>query len=114
MRSRERHATLEGMDLAPGVQVDDDALQEFCRAHGIQRLALFGSALGDDFGSSSDIDLLVEFETGRVPGLLHLAAIELDLEKLIGREVELRTTADLSPHVRDEVATNARLLYAAA
>ena len=52
--------------------------------------------------------------TCRVPGLIGLAALELELEGILGREVELRTTSDLSPHFRDEVSLNARTLYAAA
>ena len=46
-----------------------DRLAEFCRANGIASLAVFGSALRDDFGPQSDIDLLVEFEPGQTPGL---------------------------------------------
>ena len=50
------------------VSVPPDQLAAFCREHGIRRLAVFGSALRDDFGPESDIDLLVEFEPNRTPG----------------------------------------------
>ena len=43
-------------------------LAALCRTHGIRRLALFGSALRADFGAQSDIDALVEFVPGRIPG----------------------------------------------
>jgi predicted nucleotidyltransferase len=105
---------MDGMELAPGVQVDGDALASFCRVHRIRRLALFGSALGSGFGPESDVDLLVEFEPGGIPGLIRLAALELELEGIVGREVELRTLYDLSPYFRNEVATGARTLYAVA
>ena len=59
-------------------------------------------------------DLLVEFEPGRVPGLFRLAALELELAEQLGREVDLRTAADLSRHFRDEVSATARVLYDAA
>jgi len=75
--------------------------------------SLSRSALRDDFGPGSDIDLLVEFRPGHTPGLLHLAQMELELEDALGRPVELRTPEDLSPYFRDQVTSNARSLYAA-
>lgn len=101
------------MELRPGLALDDDFVTEFVAAHGILRLALYGSALRADFHAASDIDLLVEFEPGRTPGLLHLAQMELELEDALGRQVELRTPEDLSPYFRDAVTTTARPLYAA-
>lgn len=102
------------MELAPGVTIDEDVLAAFCRTNGVRRIGLFGSALRGELRPDSDIDLLVEFERGRVPGLLQLAAIELELAEQLGREVDLRTAADLSRHVRDEVSASARVLYDAA
>ena len=68
------------MELRPGLTVEDSFLDEFATRHGIRRIALFGSALREDFGPSSDIDLLVEFPPGYTPGLLHLAHMELELQ----------------------------------
>lgn len=114
MRGIPLAATLVDVELAPGVTIDDDVLKAFCRTNGVRRLGLFGSALRGELRPDSDIDLLVDFEPGRVPGLLHLAALELELAELLGREVDLRTPADLSRHFRDEVSTSARVLYDAA
>jgi hypothetical protein len=55
---------------------NQDALAKVCKKHRIQRLALFGSVLKGRARSDSDIDLLVEFEPGATPGLLHLAEID--------------------------------------
>ncbi|RZT87678.1 hypothetical protein EV383_4604 [Pseudonocardia sediminis] len=101
------------MDLRPGLHLDDEALAEFAVRNGIRRLSLFGSALRDDFGPDSDVDLLVEFEPDRIPGLLQIAAMELELEHLVGRQVELRTYDDLSRQFRDDVVRSARPLHAA-
>ncbi len=101
------------MQLRPGLSLDETFLAVFARRHGIRRLALFGSALRDDFGPDSDVDLLVEFQPGHLPGLLHLAQMELELEDALGRPVELRTSEDLSPYFRHEVTSTARPLYAA-
>lgn len=85
-----------------------------CSSSGIRRLGLFGSALHGRLRPDSDIDLLVEFEPGRTPGLFGIAQLELDLGDLIGRSVDLRTVHDLSRYFRDEVAAEARTLYDAA
>lgn len=59
--------------MSPNVAFDRVEVAAFCRRHGIRRLAVFGSALRDDFGPHSDIDVLVEFESGRTPGLAFFA-----------------------------------------
>ena len=89
MQHVEADATLDVMDLAPGVAVDDDKLRSFCCAHGIRRLDLFGSAPRGELRPDSDIDLLVEFDPDKIPGLLGIAQIELELGQLLGREVDL-------------------------
>ncbi len=99
------------MEFAPGVDADRQALADFCRAHGIRRLALFGSALRGELRADSDLDLLVEFEPNHTPGLLGMAELELELARLLGRSVDLRTRADLSRHFRDVVMAQARTLY---
>ena len=77
-----------------------------------QRLAIFGSALREDFGPESDIDVLVEFEPGRIPGLLGIAGMELELSGLFtGRKVDLRTPEDLSPYFRRDVLATAEVQY---
>jgi predicted nucleotidyltransferase len=102
------------MELAEGLTVDDTMLRAFCHAQGIRRLGLYGSALRGELRPDSDVDLLVEFEPGRTPGLLSFARLELELQGLLGRDVDLRTAADLSPYFRDDVVANARALYDAA
>jgi uncharacterized protein len=55
----------------------------------------------------------VEFELDRVPGLLALASMELELAELLGgRRVDLRTVEDLSRYLRDEVLRMAEVQYA--
>lgn len=101
------------MDLGHGIVVDDQALEAFCSERGVERLALFGSVLGDRFESRSDLDELVEFESGRTPGMLTLAAMELELEDLVGLPVDLHTYGDLSRYFRDQVVAEARPIDAA-
>jgi len=88
-------------------------LAEFCRRHHIKKLSLFGSVLREDFRPDSDIDMLVEFEPGHVPGLFGLADMETELSALLdGHKVDLRTPADLSRYFRDRVLREAEVQYA--
>jgi len=94
--------------------IEPDALKAFCQKHHIRRLSVFGSVLKGTGGPDSDIDLLVDFDTEHVPGLLALASMELELSQMLGgRRVDLRTVNDLSRHFRDEVVRTARVEYAA-
>ena len=95
------------------ITIPEEAIAEFCRAHGIRRLSFFGSVLRDDFGPDSDVDVLVEFEAGRTPGLLGMSAMEIELGQILGRKVDLRTPADLSRYFRDEVVCSSEVRYAA-
>ena len=93
--------------------VPKEQLASFCQKHGIAWLAVFGSALRADFGPESDVDVLVDFEPERIPGLIALAGIQLELRDLFpGRNVDLRTPDDLSPYFRQEVLDAAEVQYA--
>ncbi len=95
------------------IDVPRHELAEFCRRHQIQTLSLFGSVLREDFRPDSDIDVLVEFEEGRAPGLLGIARMERELSKILGgRKVDLRTPGDLSRYFRQEVLAKAEVQYA--
>ena len=88
------------------------AIADFSRRNRIRRLALFGSALRDDFRPDSDLDILVEFEPDARVGL-RFFALQRELTELIGRPVDLNTPAFLSPYFRDQVMAEAEDLYVA-
>jgi predicted nucleotidyltransferase len=68
--------------------------------------------LREDFLAESDIDVLVEFEPGHVPGLIRLAGMELELSDLLGgRKVDMNTPQCLSRYFRDEVLKEAEVAY---
>jgi predicted nucleotidyltransferase len=97
----------------PKLSVDKSVLARFCARHNIRRLSVFGSTLTGSERQDSDIDLLVEFEPGKVPGLLALASMEAELSELLGgRRVDLRTPQDLSRYFREEVLRSADVRYA--
>ena len=96
-----------------GINIPRDAIATFCQRHSIRRLSLFGSILRDDFGPQSDVDVLVEFEPGHVPGLAFFA-MQDELTALFGHKVDLHTAASLSKYFRDEVLAEAEVQYVAA
>ena len=92
--------------------VAQDVLAQFCARHRIRRLSLFGSVLKGTTDPGSDVDLLVEFEPGKSPGLIGMAAIESELSGLMGgKRVDLRTAQDLSRYFRDDVMRTAKVQY---
>jgi hypothetical protein len=92
---------------------EKEALARLCRRYRIRRLALFGSVLTGNARPDSDIDFLVEFEPNAIPGFLGLAEIEAELTALVGRQVDLRTADELSPHFRRAVEQSAEVQFAA-
>jgi len=96
------------------IDIPQDKIKTFCQRHRIQRLAVFGSALRDNFDSDSDVDVLVEFAPGARIGMIRLAALEFELSAIIGRKVDMNTPGFLNPHFRQQVISAAEVQYEAA
>jgi uncharacterized protein len=94
------------------IAIDRERLAGFCRRNHIRKLALFGSVLRDDFRPDSDVDVLVEFEPGHVPGL-RFFALERELSEILGRKVDLNTPSFLSPYFRRRVLAEVEVQYVA-
>ena len=93
------------------IDISKNGIASFCRRNGIRRLWLFGSVLRADFGPDSDVDFLVDFQPDARAGLLDMAAMEIELGRLLGRKVDLRTPAEISRHFREQVMASAELQY---
>lgn len=95
------------------IPIDREQIAAFCRRRHIRKLALFGSVLRDDFRPDSDVDVLVEFETGQVPGYLRLYEIEQELSALFAnRKLDLVTPKFLNYRIRDRVLNEMEIAYA--
>lgn len=94
-------------------EIQMEGIADFCRRNHIRKLAFFGSVLRDDFRPESDVDVLVEFEPGHVPGL-RFFSLQGELSERSGRRVDLNTPEDLSRYYRDEVLAGAEVRYVAA
>ena len=95
------------------IQIDKRKIADFCRKNHIKKLALFGSVLRDDFRPESDVDILVELEPGHKIGFMGMAGMEIELSKMVGRKVDLRTPSELSDYFRNEVLSKAEVQYEA-
>lgn len=97
--------------------VDERAgqIRELCRKHGVRELYLFGSALREDFGTDSDIDLGVVFSRAGFAGSFdQYFDFKGDIEHLLGRPVDLVCVASVRNSVlRRELDNTKRLIYAA-
>ena len=94
------------------LKVPKEKIAEFCQKHHIRKFSFFGSVLRSDFGPESDVDVLVEFESGQVVGFLRLAGMEIELSEILGRKADIRTPAELSRYFRQEVFDRAEVQYA--
>ncbi len=98
--------------MTDNLSIPNREIADFCRRHYIRRLSLFGSVLRDDFSPDSDVDVLVEFEPGHVPGW-EIVSMGDELSEIVGRKADLHTPASLSPYFRDEVLAEAEDQYVA-
>ena len=92
------------------IQVPRQKLEAFCKKNHIRKLAFFGSVLREDFKPDSDIDVLVEFERGRTPGLAFFS-MQNELSEILGRKVDLNTPGFLSKYFREQVMREAKVQY---
>ncbi len=94
------------------ISIDREQLADFCRRHHVRKLSLFGSVLRDDFGPSSDVDVLVEFEADHSPGW-EIVDIETELSRLLDRKVDLVNPKFLNRHLKDRVLATSEVQYEA-
>ena len=113
-----RTKTIEDRErLASRIDVPMNAIEALCKRWQVEELALFGSALRDDFGPESDIDILIRFKTQRTPGLFGVAEMEREFGDLFGRRVDLVTRAAIETSRnyirRKAILESAQVVYAA-
>lgn len=95
------------------IQVPQAELANLCRRYHVCELSVFGSATREDFGSDSDIDLLVRFTPKARVTFATLARMQRELETLLGRNIDLVPKDGLKPVIRDHVLGSAQVIYAA-
>ena len=98
-------------------EIDKEQIQAFCLKWKITELSLFGSVLRDDFHPGSDIDVLVSFDPAARWSLMTMVDIQLELEKIVGRKVDLveRSAVEQSENYirRQHILASAEPFYVA-
>lgn len=87
------------------VRLYRDAILALAERHGARDVRIFGSVVRGEAGPESDIDFLVELAPGRT--LLDWSAFWQDLERLLGRHVDVATEKSLKPDVRAQAIKEA-------
>ena len=93
------------MDLCTLLEERRGAIAAIARRYGATDLRVFGSVARREAGDASDIDLLVELEPGRT--LFDLGGLAYDLERLLGRRVDVVTVPLHRAEIRDRVLAEA-------
>jgi predicted nucleotidyltransferase len=92
-----------------------EQLTNFCEHWKVLELAIFGSAIRNDFTSKSDIDLLATFSPDVNWSLFDHVEMELELESIFGRDVDLVSKSALSRSEnwirRDEISNTAQVIF---
>lgn len=100
--------------MSIGVTVDQERITTFCSKWRVKELAIFGSALRDDFGPDSDVDVLVELLPDHGLTLYDWMDMIDELKVIFGRDVDLVAKGGLkNPFRRREILRAAEVVYAA-
>lgn len=81
---------------------------EIAARHGARNLRVFGSVVRGEADGRSDVDFLVDMDKGR--SLFDMGGLLMDLQDLLGREVDVVTEKGLRDRIRPQVLAEARPL----
>jgi predicted nucleotidyltransferase len=89
-------------------------LKTFCHRWQVVEFCLFGSALRDDFGPDSDVDVLVSFSSNAHTSLFDLVQMQIELEDIFDHPVDVVEKEALrNPYRKREILITAQVVYAA-
>lgn len=99
------------------IHIPSDAIFSFCEKWKVTEFALFGSVVREDFGPNSDIDVLLTFQETTTWSLLDISAMQLDLEAIFGRRVDILTRRGVersrNPYRKKAILESAQIIHAA-
>ena len=99
---------MENMKLAALVSRKREDILQIAQKYGARNVRIFGSVIHGEDNARSDIDVLVNFDSGR--SLLDHVALMQDLEELLGRKVDVVSEKALHWYIRDRVLKEAKPL----
>jgi predicted nucleotidyltransferase len=95
------------------IKIPERKIRDFFQKYQVQRLALFGSVLHDNFRPDSDVDVLVVFEPSALITFLTLGQMKRELSEIFQRPVDLVPQEGLKPAIGETVLSSEQELYAA-
>lgn len=100
--------------LTAHVHVSQEEIAAFCQRWKVVEFALFGSVLRTDYTPESDVDVLVTFAAGAEISLFDMAQMQIELEGIFNRPVDiLEKDALRNPYRKREILGKAQVVYAA-
>lgn len=96
------------MDLTETLKTNRVVILDLAARYGAKNVRIFGSAVRGDFDQNSDIDFLVDMEKGR--SLFDMGGLLMELQKLLGRRVDVVTPQGLRPRIKETVLKEAMTL----
>ncbi|MEJ5311462.1 MAG: nucleotidyltransferase family protein [Anaerolineae bacterium] len=93
------------MQIIQQIRAKREDILQIAANHGAYDVRIFGSAVRGEADAQSDVDFLVNLESGR--SLLDLGALLMDLQDLLNREVDVVTETGLRPRIRKRVLSEA-------
>jgi len=97
------------------IQFSKEQIADFCRRWKVAEFALFGSVVGEGFGSKSDVDVLISFQPDAQWSLFDLVTMQYELKEIFGRNVDLVEPEGLTnPFRRHAILNSKEVIYEAA
>ncbi len=93
------------MSLNELLQEKREDILRIAAKRGAYNVRVFGSVARGEADSKSDIDILVDMEPGR--SLFDLGGLLMDLQDLLGHDVDIVTERGLREHIRERVLKEA-------
>jgi uncharacterized protein len=98
----------------PKIDIDENIIISLAIKYNIKELAIFGSALREDFDEKSDIDILIQFKDNKEYSYFDIMEIKDDFEIKLGKEVDIIEKDGLrNPYRRESILNTAKVIYAA-
>jgi predicted nucleotidyltransferase len=82
-----------------------DAVLRIAAKYGARNIRVFGSASRGEASARSDLDFLVDLESGR--SLLDQVGLKQELEELLGRNVDIVVEGGISPYLEERILSEA-------
>jgi uncharacterized protein len=94
------------------IDISLSEIKQLCEKHHINKFALFGSVLREDFTPNSDIDVLVEFQPEYIPGFIKFNQIQEEISQVFdGREIDLVTPKFLNYQIQEKILNEMEVYY---